>query len=227
LPELDAQSEFYAQALLERTFATQQLRVSLLTHSTPDTSWSSLFECSGGGVLHETVSLAQLLDETGQVFLNVTWTTSPPQAGFALFDGVIADDAARPIVKVRDLATASESLLTVASYKTMQQQISDAAKMLQQPSTETNLKNIQNLLHAAEQINPVDPGLLRVRTVFLERRSAFPDAVKTASLLTEVDPNKVIHSFCLLKPFYLLPIRMVQRPHCPCNCVTRPKATTC
>ena len=190
LPKLDPDVESYAQALLAKSFATQQLRVFLLSSQAEDQRWAPLFESLGGEIVPDVSSLAPLLDEVGQTFLEVTWTAPEPPDGFVVFPAAIEDAQEQRLAAVPDLAATTGVVLpAIEKYAAMRQQLLQVSAWLQEPPTAANQQRIGKLLLPAQAMNPIDPAVLRVEAILGEQTGDSLYAVKAATLLTRVRPN--------------------------------------
>jgi tetratricopeptide (TPR) repeat protein len=188
LPKVDEAVSGYAQALLARSFTAQELRVFLLPMTDEANSWSPLFESTGGGVVQDVDKLNPLLQEPGQVFVEVTWKAAQPSSGFVVFPAVISDADAQPIATLLDLGDTGTGLPTVAAYASQQEELKQTSEALRHSDSGDTLEGVQAHLVSAEKINPADPLLLNLKAVYCERTGQFSEAVKSASLLTEVRP---------------------------------------
>jgi len=188
LPKLDLDAETYAQALLARSFATQQLRVFLLASDREDQRWIPLFESCSGAVVTDISTLNLLLDQTDETFLQVTWNAPEPPGGFAVFSAAIEDAQEQRLATVPDLVTSASALPTIESYAAVQQQLRQISAWLREPPETANLQRIIDVLQPARELNPIDPSVLRTEAILGERTHDYPNAVKAATLLTVVRP---------------------------------------
>jgi hypothetical protein len=188
LPKLDPAVMSYAEALLSRRFTTAQLRVFLLSPATDDEAWGPLFQTTSGAVAHSVADVSPLLETATLKFVAAKWTPMEPPAGFVLASAVLADGLGETILSVPDLADAQADLPTVERYAVSQRQLSEASALEAAPQSNVNLLRIHDLLTAAVQVNPVDPGLLRLEALYCEQTNSFVEASKAAVLLSQVRP---------------------------------------
>jgi len=203
LPKLDAPAMAYAQALLVRRFTAAQVRVFLLSPTTDDNAWAPVFQSTGGAIAHALVELTPALDVGTQKFASVTWTPAEPPAGFVLASAVLADSQGQTILTTPDLAESGADLPRVTVFAESQRQLAEAATIEAAPKPDANLPRVHELLAAAVQVNPVDPALLRLETLYCEQTDSFTEASKAAVLLAQVRPDEAA-SFTLLGHALLL-----------------------
>ena len=187
LPETSPAIRTYATAVLTRTFTAHRLR-AFVRSSSDDNEWGSFCAASGGAIFHDLADLERSIEGTGQSFLEISWTPTRPPAGFVLSPVVLTDDHSVAMLASTDIADQGATLPSIAAFAEQQSLIQEASELLHPPFSEKTLNDVRGRLTRANELNPVDPGLLRLEALFCEQTRVFGEGVKAALLLTRVRP---------------------------------------
>ena len=190
-PVLEASAREYASALLLRAFSNAHLQVSWYAFSGGSDAWFSLFQATGGTVIHGALSDSfQAANDTSQSYFQVEWAPPAPSSGFVVFHSVLSDLQGNVVLETADVAAPAGAMLpSVELYTAMRAKVSEVTQLLaQETMSEASVQGVRDDLRAAFEVNPRDPELLLAAASFHERLKDYAAAARERAALTEVRP---------------------------------------